>query len=99
MIICGIGIIMVLLIAVVIAFISDNYITYANYAKIQNGMQYKEVVKILHKHFGKLWSSARVHSFNIDLYIWENRTSTRCIAIEFKNGIVYNKEQFGLKNE
>ena len=75
---------------------SINYLTYANYTKIQNGMSYSEVVSILGNHEGTLDTSAGYGGYTLSYYSWSNSSGTRCIVVGFENGKVCAKSQYGL---
>ena len=75
---------------------TKTYLTYENYMKIQTGMTYGEVVKILNDHQGDLDTSASYGGYTLSYYTWTNSSGTRCIVVGFENGKVCTKSQYGL---
>ena len=75
---------------------TKNYLTYENYMKIQTGMTYTEVVKVLENHQGDLDISSSYGGYTLAYYTWTNSSGTRCIVVGFENGKVCAKSQYGL---
>lgn len=75
---------------------SSNYLTYSNYAQIQNGMSYSQVVDILDGHQGVLDSSSSYGGYTLSYYTWSNGSGTKSITVGFENDSVCTKIQFGL---
>lgn len=73
---------------------SDDYLNYENYEKIEIGMNYAEVVKLLDNHKGRPQNSS---SHGGSIYFWSNDSGSCKIIIAFdKAGLVANKSQSGL---
>lgn len=75
---------------------TKTYLTYENYMKIQTGMTYSEVVKVLDNHQGDLDTSSSYGGYTLAYYTWTNNSGTRCIVVGFENGKVCTKSQYGL---
>ena len=75
---------------------TKTYLTYDNYRKIQTGMTYNEVVKVLDNHQGDLDISSSYGGYTLAYYTWTNNSGTRCIVVGFENGKVCAKSQYGL---
>ena len=93
--ICGILLVILLAIVIISAAIdSDDYITLENYNKIELGMTYNEVVKLLENHVGESVGNGTGSS----VYTWKDDEETRFIYVTFdRRGIAYNKKQRGLE--
>ena len=93
--ICFIALVILLSIIIISAATdSDDYLNYENYAQIQNGMTYHEVVEALDNHIGR---SNKPSQRGSCVYTWEDSSGSRRISVSFdENGIVYNKSQYGL---
>ena len=88
------GILIILFCFIIIPAVtdSDDYLTYENFEKIQNEMDYQDVVDVL-KHLEDSKSSGREDC----ICIWKDGSGSRWISVRFdKNGIVCHKEQKGL---
>lgn len=87
------GILIILLCFIIIPAVtdSDDYLTYENFEKIQNGMDYQQVVDVL-KHLEDSKSSGSGDC----ICIWEDRSGSRWISVRFEDGIVCHKDQEGL---
>ena len=75
---------------------TKTYLTYDNYMKIQTGMTYSEVVKVLENHQGDLDTSSSYGGYTLAYYTWTNSSGSRCIVVGFQNGKVCAKSQYGL---
>ena len=75
---------------------TKTHLTYDNYKKIQTGMTYSEVVKILDNHQGDLDTSSSYGGYTLAYYTWTNSSGSRCIVVGFENGKVCAKSQYGL---
>ena len=92
-IVCFILLVLFSIIIISAATDSDDYLTYENYEKIENGMTYNEVVEVLENHKGTSNNSNRGRYIT-----WQDDTGSRRISVSFdENGIVYNKSQDGLR--
>ena len=74
----------------------DDYLTYENYLKIENGMTYSEVVDILGGYEGTLDTSAGSEGYYLEYYSWTSEYGLEIITIGFENGKVMAKSQIGL---
>ena len=76
---------------------NSQYITYAEYKKIQNGMTYDEVVSIIGSGGTELSSSGSGQFYTV-IYMWYGDGITGANAnVTFQNGVVIAKAQVGLK--
>ncbi len=80
------------------ASVESEYITYEEYEKIQNGMTYNEVVKIIGCE-GQVVSSSTYGDANTVTYSWSSKDMggvTYGATIVFIDGVVTGKSQIGL---
>ncbi len=97
-----IGVVVAIAIVVIIIGIvfgvskKDEWLSYDNYCKIENGMTYSQVVDILDGHEGELTTSGGYGDYSLSYYSWSNDSGDKIIVIGFENGRVCAKSQVGL---
>ncbi len=76
----------------------SDWLTYENFAKIQNDMTYSQVVAIFDGNPGTLQTSAGSGEYLIEDYLWQkSQYSTRFVIVAFMNKKVTAKTQSGLR--
>lgn len=73
---------------------SDTVVTMAEFDRIQEGMTYGEVVKIIGSA-GELLSQSNIAGMKAEMYAWKNANGSNMNAM-FQEGSLIQKSQFGL---
>lgn len=101
-VVIGVAVLFAVIMAIAFGVLSGgstgaSYLTYSNYAQIQNGMSYYQVVDILDGNQGALSTSSGFGGYTLAYYTWSNSSGTKCIVVGFENGSVCAKSQYGLR--
>ena len=71
-------------------------VTQAEYDQIQNGMSYAQVVAVIGSDSDRNSDSSQDTPQSAEVvYFWTNPDISSWIAVRFRNGIVYGKQNYG----